>query len=328
MDAEGKTALHIAVESGSDQIVYLLLEHEANKNARDDTGQKPMSYASKDSSAYWLFKNGCEPDDADRNGDTFLHWAIKKREVDAVDWLLTRGECDINGEDAEGSTPLINAVSRGFRDIAKMLLDHKADIRTKDKNGYPPLILAARNGHYATVKLLLDKGAGLEDAGPKLGQRALFEAVEAQKADVVRLLLSHGAEVNAHNNEGWTALAIISCRGKIDIMQQLVEAGADVNDPGNYTNHRALPEACWWQANHAVAWLLDRGADINQRVPGDETVLISAAGWNRIGTAQLLLRRGADTSLRDDHGRTALDVAQEKGNKQIEYAIVAHLEHK
>lgn len=241
-----------------------------------------------------------------------------------MDWLSSRGDCDINAEDADGSTPLVNAAARGFRDIAKLLLDHKADLQRKNKSGYSPFMLAVRGGHYATVKLLLDKGAKLEEVGPTLGRRALFEAVHEQHGDVVGLLLSRGAEVNAHDNDGWTALANISCKGKIDIMQQLVDAGADVNDNSNYTMHRPLPEACWWQANDAVAWLLDRGADINQRIPGDEAVLISAAGWNRIGTAKLLLSRGADASLRDARGRTALDHAREKGHREIEEALIEH----
>ena len=63
--------------------------------------------------------------------------------------------------------------------------------------------------------------------------------------------------------------------------------------------------------------LLDRGIDVNQRYPGEQTALMWAAGFNHRETAELLLARGADPALRDDRGWTAAQQARANGHEAI-----------
>ena len=93
----------------------------------------------------------------------------------------------------------------------------------------PALTLAANLGSAEIVELLLDAGADLE-AKNKRGWTAVMSAVDGGRKSIVRLLLSRGASANAAAvKTGWTALMAASSSGFKDISKMLVGAGADVN---------------------------------------------------------------------------------------------------
>lgn len=326
VDNDEKTALHYAAESGSDESVWLLLQKGANRKAQDNRGQIPRDYALRESQAYWLLTFHHETWRTDLNGDTLLLWAVKRRSVATVDWLLARGH-DPNTADSNDNSPLINAVGSGYQDITRMLLNGGAHLNTKSNLGFPPLVLAACNGHYPIVKLLLDEGVDIEQTGPSVGWRALFEAVHKQHADVVRLLLSRGANVTYRDHDGWTALALACVRNfDIGIVQQLVEAGADVSDTANPTgDHRPLQEACHWQNLSVVKYLISKGANMSMIIPGGKTILNAGIEENRPGVVRIFIEHGADLHLKDSLGRNALDVARKMNDYEVEKMIVERL---
>jgi ankyrin repeat protein len=326
VDNDEKTALHYAAESGSDESVWLLLQKGANPKAQDNRGQILMDYALREGQAYWLLSFSHETWRKDLNGDTLLLWAIKQRSVATVDWLLARGY-NPNATDSNDNSPLINAISSGYQDITRMLLIGGAHLNTKNNLGFPPLVLAARNGHYPIVKLLLDEGVDIEQTGPSVGRRALFEAAHEQHADVVRLLLSRGADVTYRDHDGWTVLALASIRNfDVGIVQQLVEAGADVSDTANPTGaYRPLQEVCHWQNHPVVKYLISKGANMNTIIPGGKTILNAGMEENRPGVVRILIEHGADLHFKDAWGRNALDVARKTNNREVEKMIVERL---
>lgn len=116
--------------------------------------------------------------------------------IDSVVLLLRYG-ADVNRWDEEHeSTPLLNAVFRNRIDAVRMLLAAGAEPNVRGADGDSPLRLCAQNGYPEMARLLLLCGAGQtihEGAGPT-GMNALGFAATRLDIDMVRLLLSHGAD--------------------------------------------------------------------------------------------------------------------------------------
>jgi ankyrin repeat protein len=108
----------------------------------------------------------------------------------------------------------------------------RTDVR--DRIGSTSLMWAARRGHANLVRVLLLIGANINGEGwPSTAARPLIWAAQAGHANVVKLLLDKGADVNAKDDRGVTPLMIAADRGNLDIVRLLLDKGADVHARGN-----------------------------------------------------------------------------------------------
>lgn len=129
--------------------------------------------------------------------------------------------------DARGWMALHMAAFGGSAPALELLLQHGADVHARTNTSFrlTPLLAAMLNGQYATAKLLLERGANVHDK-QVTGGTALHEAAFICRQDLLELLLSHGAELNARSNDGRTPLSEAR-RGKCsDIAAWLVTRGA------------------------------------------------------------------------------------------------------
>lgn len=145
---------------------------------------------------------------------------------------------------------------------------------------------------------------------------SLFSA--ALDGDLVQLqtLLAAGADVNAADADGNTALHLAARQGHLDAVKALLAAGADVNaaDAQGWT---PLFKAAY---NHeldcgfapVVQALADAGADVNARIFYGLTPLMLAAGGGEAAVCAVLLNAGAEVKAANDGGRTALAMAKER----------------
>ena len=92
---------------------------------------------------------------------------------------------------------------------------------------------SVRIGDYTEVKRLIEQGADV-NAKDYYGATALMAASEIGYAEVAKLLIEEGADVNAQSNHGYTALMNASKYGHTYIAKLLIEKGADVNAQTNY----------------------------------------------------------------------------------------------
>jgi len=90
------------------------------------------------------------------------------------------------------------------------------------------LMEAADRGDLVEVKSLLDKGANI-DARDGLGRTALTEAAEQGDLEIVRLLLSKGADVKANADSGWPALTKAAARGHLELARLLLDNGVPID---------------------------------------------------------------------------------------------------
>ena len=176
-----------------------------------------------------------------------------------------------------------------------------------------PITEAARRGDAQAVRSLLDRGADV-NAAQGDGMTALHWAAERGHAEVVGVLLSAPAAVEAKTRIGsYTPLHVAGRRGHAAIVVSLLEAGADPDVVT--TNSGATPlhlAAAAIGGADAVVVLLAYGADANAREwSAGQTALMFAAGSNRPGAVRALLRGGADhgisTSVVDVLASLALD---------------------
>jgi len=234
-------------------------------NARGPEGSTPFMYAvlyADKATLARLLKLGADPNKRNDANATALMWAA--RDLDKTR-LLVRHGADVNAKSDDRRTPLMIAARRpGAAPIVKFLLENGANPNpnTKPVGESSPLIEALTAGDDSIVKLLIDHGAdakatvdmgltmavttrcekGLEMLAARITDKEAYTLALQNTAvlgdlKAVRLMLDHGADVNAFDPFGKTPLmyAAISDVLPLDVVQLLIERGADVNARNRHT---------------------------------------------------------------------------------------------
>jgi ankyrin repeat protein len=225
--------------------------------------------------------------------------------------LLDQG-ASIDARDRIGAKPLSHAARSGHLEMLDLLLARGAPIDARDLNGATALYYAAERGHGPIVQRLIERGADVKLSG-KSGVSPIAAAAYAGRDSIVAMLLAHGADGHAPDDTGKPPVIYAAASGRLDIVKQLLGDG-DLN--ARYANELTLlmwacgpdekvPEA---QAIEVVSYLLDAGAHIDDRDDRGRTALMIAAEGGHAEIADLLLKRGADSSLKDKAGKRAADL--------------------
>lgn len=161
-----------------------------------------------------------------------LHDAAARNDTSGIKRLLGRG-ADIEGRDRHGRTALLVATHRNAIEAARVLIEAGADVNAMDDISDSPYLYAGAEGRLEILRMTLAHGADLGSVN-RYGGTALIPAAHHGHVETVRLLLGTATDIDHINHLGWTALleAIILGDGSqtyIDIVQLLLEAGADVN---------------------------------------------------------------------------------------------------
>ena len=150
----------------------------------------------------------------------------------------------------------------------------------------------------------------------------LADAAEQNDTRAACEFLKQGADINAAQVDGMTALHWAAYHDDLDLATQLVRAGADVEAVNRY-GVSALSIACLNGNSEIVELLLNAGADPHTTLPGGETALMTAARTGRVGPVQALLLRGADPNAKEHNGQTAIMWAAAEGNLEAVDALLA-----
>ncbi len=123
-------------------------------------------------------------------------------------------------------TLLLKAAKSG--DIKRLcaLLNIGTKVDACDRSGTTALMFAANLGYTEIVRSLLDAGANIDLPRKLYGLTALMLAVSANQLDIVQLLVSKCADVNATNEDGSTALMAAVLKGHVNVVKVLLAAGA------------------------------------------------------------------------------------------------------
>lgn len=178
------------------------------------------------------------------------------------------------------------------------------------------LIDAVKRGDKAAIGALLHQGAD-RNAAEADGATALHWAAYQDDSEAVRLLLAAGANVKAANRYGVTPLTLACVTGSGAVVEQLLVAGADPNTtlPGGET---ALMTAARTGRLPAVKALLARGANVHAREERrGQTALMWAAGEGHAEVVERLIEQGADFKARVESGFTPFLFAVREGHTAV-----------
>merc|ERR1711981_581863 len=166
-----------------------------------------------DDTLMWLKNRGADMDVTDNRGRSLLHYAVESGQTDVMRWLLNKdNQLDVNAEDNSKQTPLHYAAKQGLHSAAVILIRAGANVDAADSVIQTPLHLAVRLpengfseimeyhapmtlGHVDTVFSLLSAGANI-NARDKFGHTALSRAIEYGDTRVAKVLLKNKAEIN------------------------------------------------------------------------------------------------------------------------------------
>uniref|UniRef100_A0A0G4I481 Uncharacterized protein n=1 Tax=Chromera velia CCMP2878 TaxID=1169474 RepID=A0A0G4I481_9ALVE len=231
--------LHIAAARGMTDLVLSLLLHGADVHAKDEYGFTALHRAveqGRAETAKLLLDRGARVSDKDKRGDTPLLRAASERQCggrqsfdhrEVAELLVSRG-ADVNAKGAMGRTVLHRAAYWGFVDIVEVLLHFGVDVHVVDGWGRTAL-------HSAVVTPYIYIAEGMRTRGS-----LLFD----KKLRIARMLVFHGIDANAVNNDGKTALAIAGRELPI----------FPANRPmRNYLAHLAAPQQQQQQQQHMCA---------------------------------------------------------------------------
>jgi ankyrin repeat protein len=254
--------------------------------------------------------------------------------------LLLASQADVNARDANGVTPLHDAVYMGQREMTELLLANHADVNAINATGWKyekrndferesgweagwtPLHDAAFKGHKEIAALLLANHATV-DARDAEGETPLCLAAKHGNIALVEWLLDSGAKIDSRDNKGMTPFYWAFEFAHFEVMTTLLSRRADINtrDGGNRT---PLHRAAGYGQESKVRFLLDNGADREARDSSARTPLHVCADKGRVGVARMLLETGVDANATDKDGMTPLHVATSKGNTELADLLLAN----
>ena len=181
---------------------------------------------------------------------------------------------------------------------------------------------AARRGDVAAVRALIRGGADVNARQPS-GATALHWAVRRDSIDIASALLRAGAKPNVTNEYGVTPLMLACVNGSVPMIRALLDAGGDP-DGALPSGETPLMTAARTGSLEGVEQLLARGAKVNAREHDSrQTALMWAVSEGHRSVAHLLVGRGADVSARTATGFTPLMFAARVGDLETARLLVA-----
>uniref|UniRef100_A0A3B4Y1S1 Poly [ADP-ribose] polymerase n=1 Tax=Seriola lalandi dorsalis TaxID=1841481 RepID=A0A3B4Y1S1_SERLL len=332
------TPLHLASEKGHNDVIEVLVKHEAKVNAVDHLGQTALHRAAHCGhlqTCRLLLNAGGDPLLTSLQGlspsqlgnksvqeilqegvlignsevDRQLLEASKTGDLEAVKKLCTVQ--NVNCRDVEGrqSTPLHFAAGYNRLAVVQFLLQHGADVHAKDKGGLVPLHNACSYGHYEVAELLVLHGA-VVNVADLWKFTPLHEAAAKGKYDICKLLLQHGANPTRKNRDGNTPLDLVK------------DADTDVQDllRGDAALLDAAKKGCLARVKKLCTHDNVNCRDTQGR---HSTPLHLAAGYNNLEVAEYLLQHGAEVNSQDKGGLIPLHNAASYGADDVRALLTA-----
>ncbi len=274
-----------------------------------------------------LLAAGADVDANDDGGETPLHIAVRLGRADHVELLLRHG-ANPNGKDGSnwGWTPLCAAANRVDKRIVQLLVAAGADVNRKSEGYFPfhtfPLheAVAGRCADEVVTDLLAKRYPDVNEADDRY-QDLYNDMADEVMVDLAAFLLAHGANVDAVDDIGATALTTASAA----TVPLLIAHGADVNhrdnECGNAPMHMAVSMG---YVNVAAALIASGKANLNIANDLGVTPLHEAAWDGSIEMVRLLVANGADPNARDVNGNTPLHAAAITRNAELTELIASY----
>lgn len=366
-DKDGMSALHWAARTGQYPFIEALIQNGTHLNRPSALGFQEIHFAAMAESKEVLnilLKKGADinavssliqgadsplslPFLGDKSQETPLSLAVRTGNENIIDFLITQGA----KIEYRGVSSLIAAMYTwplNRTEIILKLLAQGANVDFQDNKGQNALELALKDQNEATFLLLLSHRKGSEP----IPYYIFPKAVMLNKISILENLLGMGAQVNAQDQSGNTALHYAFMTTQSEIAAWLQQKGANLNILNNngespfaatrvenYSNNAILPMlsniplSSWQQTNQLgnsllMEWIssnrtdlseyaVHKGSEVNKQNASGRSALHLAAIQGNLHLVKLLLEKGADPELVDMHGLKSIHLAIMHGKKDV-----------
>jgi ankyrin repeat protein len=329
-DDTQQSAYLIATSEGRLGLLRLALAHGARVDDKDSWNGTGLIRAAERGHGLVvgaLLRAGIDRDHVNRIGYQAVHEAVwlgrdTTTYVDTVRLLVAGGAELTRPSRDEGLTPLQMARERGFDRLTGVLVTATT---TTDpvKDPDAALLAAAAGGDADGVALALRAGADLETRDAKQ-RTALLLAAAGDHVDAARVLVAMGADPDALDDRHDTPWLVTGVTGSVPMLEALLPAGPDLTIRNRFGGVSVIPASERGHVDY-VRRVVTTGVDVDHVNDLGWTALLEAVilgdgGERHQQVVRILLDAGADRSIADKDGVTALEHARAKG-----YAAIARI---
>lgn len=313
VDDYGQAPFHNGILNNVDiDLFALLIEKGANVNQSTNTGTSLHMAAERGNFEVLkllIEKGNTAINTVSIQGHSALDYAIQSGNEESVRFLLEKGAW-VNKKDIFGDWSSLHwAINTDNATFVQLLLAHGADAKKRSSRGLTPLHLACLNNNKEIIQMVLEQGADVHARDDK-GDTPLHLCFDLE---IIRLLLSHGANPNAVNADKRTPfICFMVAYPQTELFNMFMEYGADifhVSDEKSSLIHNLLSNKDEEQQDNIIQMikiLLEKGLDINAQNNCGSSPLIMACAYGMNKITLFLLQQGANLSLTNEKGNTAL----------------------
>jgi len=285
------------------------------------------------------------------NKQTVLEYAVLSENLNLLQTILDNIlKINIDNQNTSGDTPLIIAIKTGNINIIKTILAEVPDpsIQNRERKTAKDYAIALENNQKEVLGLLetaqkqfnlykaIEENKETEEIKnlitPDISlnlqsseRSPLGAAIISKNLDLITFLVKHGANVNQQFELGFTPLFVAVMTNSPEIITFLLGKKADPNAPSRLPLRGATPLFFATSNSHLIEPLVKAGAEIDTKIspeapglPNNITPLMVAAQAGEVDAIRKLLRLGANPSLKNSEGETALDIAKEMAKEMAE----------
>ncbi|XP_067660154.1 putative ankyrin repeat protein RF_0381 [Haliotis asinina] len=278
------------------RVKSILSDDRTNINTRGKDNMTPVMHAAKGGHTEvfdLLVREGANLSFVDDDDGNILHLASIGGSVEIVQYVLAQNIVGINSRDTDSQTPVMKAAIYTGKAVFDLLLKAKAD-------------LSLINAYHETI---------------------LHMACEGGNIEIIKYILNQDiVDIDSQDINGQTPAMIPASNGNMDVLEILVEAGADLSLERE-DGETILHVACEWEHIEIIEYLLTHShVDINSRDGDDCTPAMMAAREGNEDIFFLLVAHGADLTVRNDAGDNILNLACDGDNIHIvKYVSKQHI---
>ncbi|XP_046566139.1 ankyrin-1-like [Haliotis rubra] len=293
-DSDGNSALHVACEERSEEIVQLLIIAGAWLLVFNNHGEAPVHIA--------------------------CHGPCLKAMIDAIHKKIKVKVLSLR--DKNGNTPLHLVIRAQNLGNLCILLDNNVDVEMVNSFHQTALHIACYGGNVNVVEKLLGAGASVIAVDKKWSRKTpLYNACSSGSANIVKLILQESSLSSVSDSNNMTPLHVASWKGHVDVVKLLLESDHDLQAKTN-DGQTALHLSCLEGHRDVAEVLLKAGSDINALDSALDTPLHLAARAGVCDVVVLQAKWGARDTQCNKHGKTALHVACHEGHTDAVKALL------
>ena len=292
------TPLHLAVADGRMDAFEVMIK-AANVHSldavRDREGRSFLHWAVIANClpfVSFLLRRGMSPDVSDPSGVTALHLAAQYGAADFTQQLLL-AHATTSVKDNYGRTPLMWAIVHQQSECVALLLAAGANGDDTDHHGFSAMHYVADVGNEQITEMLITARASL-DLSTETGLTPLMRAIIKKQVGVVRFLLQSHTDATLADHQQWRAIHFACASGSIEIVRMLYRTGGETClQVRDIFGAQPLHEACRQGHAEVVAELLHYGVDVTSCTYSGFSPLHVAAAAGHKNVCEVLLSHGA-----------------------------------